>query len=85
MPGGQGPRGWPAPSCLDHRVEPGGEHMILPAAIDHQIVPGQALPLEAEALEQGGAAQYDGLAYGWPDGGTPSGICTAGLGFALST
>jgi len=48
--------------------------MILPAAIDHQIVTGQALPLEAEALEQGGAAQCDGLAYGWPDGGTPSGI-----------
>jgi hypothetical protein len=33
--------------------------MILPAAVDHQIVPCQALSLETEALEQGGAAQGD--------------------------
>ncbi len=31
--------------------------MILPAAIDHQVIPGIALPLKAKALEQGGAAQ----------------------------
>ncbi|WP_201302774.1 MULTISPECIES: hypothetical protein [Aeromonas] len=42
---------------LDRGVEPGGENMILPAAIDHQIVPGIALPLKAKALEQGAAAQ----------------------------
>ncbi|EHI51074.1 hypothetical protein IYQ_18346 [Aeromonas salmonicida subsp. salmonicida 01-B526] len=33
--------------------------MIFPAAIDHQIVPGIALPLKAKVLEQGGAAQGD--------------------------
>jgi hypothetical protein len=52
----------------DRRVEPGGEDMIFPAAVDHQIVTGQALSLEAEALEQGAAAQGDGLAYSWPYG-----------------
>jgi hypothetical protein len=59
MPDMQLARGWRAPSCLERRVEPGGENMILPAAIDHQIVPCQALPLETEAIEQGGAAQCD--------------------------
>jgi hypothetical protein len=33
--------------------------MILPAAVDHQIVPCQALPLEIEAFEQGSATQCD--------------------------
>jgi len=31
--------------------------MILPAAIDHQVIPGIALPLKAKALEQGTGAQ----------------------------
>ncbi|HDN9014360.1 TPA: hypothetical protein P2I01_001187 [Aeromonas salmonicida] len=43
--------------ALDRGVEPGGENMILPAAIDHQVIPGIALPLKAKALEQGAAAQ----------------------------
>ncbi|HEH9424431.1 TPA: hypothetical protein SIA30_004299, partial [Aeromonas salmonicida] len=45
--------------ALDRGVEPGGKNMILPAAIDHQVIPGIALPLKAKALEQDGAAQGD--------------------------
>ena len=55
-----GPEATPGPffyGLSDSRVEPGGENMILPAAIDHQVIPGIALPLKAKALEQGAAAQ----------------------------